>query len=90
MYNPGGASLPPPQESLESEYKHHLRDEFGIEFGRLLTITNMPIRRFSDYLVRIGKQQSYMTLLASSFNPSTGRPRDVPIPDQRFLGWAVA
>ena len=71
VFNPGGASLPPPQESLESEYKRHLRDEFGIEFGRLLTITNMPIRRFSDYLVRIGKQQSYMTLLASSFNPST-------------------
>ena len=71
VFNPGGASLPPAQDDLEREYKHHLREEFGIEFGRLLTITNMPIRRFSDYLVRIGQQQSYQTLLTNSFNPST-------------------
>jgi radical SAM/Cys-rich protein len=71
VFNPGGASLPPAQEGLEREYKRHLREEFGIEFGRLLTITNMPIRRFSDYLVRIGQQHSYKTLLATSFNPST-------------------
>lgn len=71
VFNPGGASLPPDQQGLEREYKHHLREEFGIEFGRLLTIANMPIRRFSDYLVRIGKQQSYRTLLTNSFNPST-------------------
>jgi radical SAM/Cys-rich protein len=71
VFNPGGASLPPPQEALEREYKRHLREEFGIEFGRLLTITNMPIRRFSDYLVRIGQQQSYRMLLTNSFSPST-------------------
>lgn len=71
VFNPGGVSLPPAQESLEPEYKRHLQEEFGIEFGRLLTITNMPIRRFSDYLVRIGQQQSYTTLLTNSFNPST-------------------
>lgn len=71
VFNPGGASLPPAQEGLEREYKHHLQEEFGIEFGRLLTITNMPIRRFSDYLVRIGQQQSYQTLLTNSFNANT-------------------
>jgi radical SAM/Cys-rich protein len=71
VFNPGGASLPPRQDVLERAYKQHLRDEFGIEFGRLLTITNMPIRRFSDYLVRIGQQQSYHSLLKNSFNPDT-------------------
>jgi radical SAM/Cys-rich protein len=71
VFNPGGASLPPRQDDLERAYKQHLRDEFGIEFGRLLTITNMPIRRFSDYLVRIGQQQSYLALLKNSFNPDT-------------------
>jgi radical SAM/Cys-rich protein len=71
VFNPGGASLPPRQEPLERAYKQHLLQEFGIEFGRLLTITNMPIRRFSDYLVRIGQQQSYQTLLTTSFNPDT-------------------
>lgn len=71
VFNPGGAALPPPQHALELEYKQHLRNDFGIEFGRLLTITNMPIRRFSDYLVHIGKQEDYTRLLEASFNPAT-------------------
>jgi len=71
VFNPGGASLPPPQQALEREYKHHLRENFGVEFGRLLTITNMPISRFSDQLVRLGKQEQYRQLLANSFNPET-------------------
>jgi len=71
VFNPGGAALPPPQDALELEYKQHLRNDFGIEFGRLLTITNMPIHRFSDYLVRIGKQDDYTHLLEASFNPAT-------------------
>lgn len=71
VFNPGGASLAPPQQALEQEYKHRLREDFGIEFGRLLTITNMPISRFSDQLVRLGKQEQYRQLLANSFNPGT-------------------
>ncbi|MBV9036744.1 MAG: DUF3641 domain-containing protein [Acidobacteriaceae bacterium] len=71
MFNSGGASLPPPQQTLELEYKARLRQDFGIEFGRLLTITNMPIHRFSKHLVRIGKQEQYSKLLQDSFNPAT-------------------
>ncbi len=70
VFNPGGASLPPSQEALELDYKKHLREQFGIEFHRLLTITNMPIRRFSDFLVRIGKQEQYSNLLRANFNPA--------------------
>jgi radical SAM/Cys-rich protein len=83
-FNPGGASVAPAQEVLEREYKHHLREEFGIEFGRLLTITNMPIRRFSDYLLRIGQQQLYQNC-SRTVQPEHCRARDVPIPDQCFL-----
>jgi radical SAM/Cys-rich protein len=71
VFNPGGASLPPSQPALESEYKQRLREDFGVEFGRLLTITNMPIHRFSEHLVRIGKLDIYTRLLADSFNPAT-------------------
>ncbi len=71
VYNPLGASLPPAQEQLEADYKKHLRQEFGIEFNRLFTITNMPIRRFTDFLVRTGKLRSYTDLLVNSFNPAT-------------------
>jgi radical SAM/Cys-rich protein len=71
VYNPLGASLPPPQEKLEADYKNHLRESFGIEFNRLFTITNMPIKRFADMLAREGKHESYMGLLVNHFNPAT-------------------
>jgi radical SAM/Cys-rich protein len=48
-----------------------LRDEFGIDFNRLFTITNMPIRRFSQQLIRIGKQHEYQKLLRENFNAET-------------------
>src|SRR4029077_5733245 len=48
-----------------------LRDGFGIEFNRLLTITNMPIKRFADQLRRLGDEREYMSLLVNHFNPAT-------------------
>lgn len=71
VYNPLGASLPPPQDKLEADYKIQLRDNFEIEFDRLFTITNMPIKRFAEFLLREGKHDSYMSVLANHFNPAT-------------------
>lgn len=71
VYNPLGASLPPPQSKLEADYKMHLRDSFGIEFDRLFTITNMPIKRFAEFILREGKHEAYMALLTNHFNPAT-------------------
>jgi radical SAM/Cys-rich protein len=71
VYNPLGAFLPPPQAKLEADYKRELHNRFGIEFNRLFTITNMPIKRFAEYLARSGKHQEYMSLLVNHFNPAT-------------------
>lgn len=71
VYNPVGAFLPPSQEKLESDYKRELGAAFGIEFHRLFTITNMPIRRFAADLERSGRQPEYMGLLVNHFNPAT-------------------
>jgi radical SAM/Cys-rich protein len=71
VFNPGGPSLPPEQASLEASYKRELFERFGIEFNRLLTLTNMPIRRFADYLERTGQTEEYMSLLVNHFNPDT-------------------
>ncbi len=71
VYNPLGPSLPAPQQDLERDYKRELGERFGIEFHHLLTITNMPIRRFADQLVRLGKTESYQALLVERFNPAT-------------------
>jgi radical SAM/Cys-rich protein len=71
VYNPLGAVLPPPQATLEARYKLELRSRFGIEFNSLATITNMPIKRFSEQLDRRGGLAEYETLLVAHFNPAT-------------------
>jgi radical SAM/Cys-rich protein len=71
VYNPLGASLPPAQEKLEADYKKHLYEAFGIQFHKLFTLTNMPIKRFAAYLTQSGKYESYMGLLVNHFNPGT-------------------
>lgn len=71
VFNPAGASLPPPQHRLEADYRTRLWKDFGIVFHRLFTIANMPISRFSQQLTRLGKQDFYRNLLEDNFNPAT-------------------
>jgi radical SAM/Cys-rich protein len=63
VYNPQGAALPPAQQALELDYKQHLAGEYGVIFNRLLTLANMPIRRFGSMLVSRGEFSAYMKLL---------------------------
>lgn len=67
VYNPQGPSLPPPQQALEHDYRHRLRDAYGIEFTRLYTLANMPIQRFGSTLVSKGQFGSYMQLLRDAY-----------------------
>lgn len=71
VYNPGGPYLPASQQGLESDYKKQLKDNFGIVFDRLFTITNMPITRWAKYLKAKGQLETYQRLLEESFNPQT-------------------
>merc|ERR1740130_729384 len=71
VYNPGGAFLPPPQETLHAKYTEELHSAFGVRFDDLFPITNMPIKRFADQLYRAGKLSEYMQLLVEQFNTST-------------------
>ena len=71
VYNPLGAFLPPPQESLEQKYKEELMDTFGISFNNLYTMTNIPVKRFADFLHRRGELEEYMDLLVRNFNLDT-------------------
>lgn len=68
VYNPNGAFLPPPQDVLELDYKRILWDEFEIEFNDLLTITNMPIKRFGGVLLAKGEYHAYMDLLRDNYS----------------------
>lgn len=67
VYNPVGAVLPPPQASLEADYKRELGQRFGIRFNQLMTITNMPISRFGAVLLSQGEYVPYMQLLRDNY-----------------------
>ena len=71
VYNPLGAFLPPPQAKLEEKYHQILEQNFGILFHSLFTMTNMPIKRFADFLHRRDELKDYMDLLVRNFNKDT-------------------
>jgi radical SAM/Cys-rich protein len=63
VYNPQGPSLPPPQATLEADYRRRLGEDFGIVFTRLLVLANMPIARFGSTLISKGGFREYMARL---------------------------
>ena len=71
MVNPVGAFLAAPQAALEREWKAGLARDHGITFDRLITLNNMPISRFLEWLLESGNLQAYMERLTNAFNPST-------------------
>jgi radical SAM/Cys-rich protein len=71
VYNPVGAFLPPAQGAIERDFKRELLARYGVTFDSLYTITNMPIRRFLEYLRRSGNEERYMRKLVEAFNPAT-------------------
>nr|WP_221408148.1 arsenosugar biosynthesis radical SAM (seleno)protein ArsS [Fulvivirga imtechensis] len=70
VYNPGGAFLPGNQAELERDFKKELKGHYGIEFNSLFTITNLPISRFLEFLIRTENYEEYMEKLVASFNPA--------------------
>lgn len=69
VYNPVEPVLPPPQETLREDYRHFLREQFGIEFNELFTIANMPIKRYGSMLMSKGRFGEYMDLLRGAHRP---------------------
>lgn len=67
VYNPQGASLPPPQQALEQDYKQHLQEQYGVSFNQLLALTNLPIKRFGSQLISHGGFADYMQLLKDNY-----------------------
>jgi radical SAM/Cys-rich protein len=59
--------LPPPQETLEQQYREHLHERYGISFNQLYVLTNMPIQRFGSMLISKGELGTYLTLLKNAY-----------------------
>ena len=70
VYNPTGAFLPPPQAAVEADFRRELRDRHDIVFNSLYAITNMPISRFLEFLLRSGNYDRYMQKLIQAYNPA--------------------
>ncbi|HUF09280.1 MAG TPA: arsenosugar biosynthesis radical SAM (seleno)protein ArsS [Rhodothermales bacterium] len=69
--NPVGAFIAGSQPSLEAEWKEALLSNHGVQFDRLLTLNNMPIARYLEWLIDKGLLESYMERLLAAFNPAT-------------------
>jgi radical SAM/Cys-rich protein len=69
VYNPVGAFLPPRQGGIEADFKRELEHRHGVAIDGVYTITNMPISRFLEFLVRSGNYEGYMRKLVDTFNP---------------------
>ena len=67
VYNPQGPFLPPEQTGLQDDYQRELSVHFGVQFNRLLVITNMPIHRFGSTLVSRGQFDAYLRLLKDNY-----------------------
>jgi len=70
VYNPSGAFLPGDQAALERDFKKELKENYDITFTNLFTITNLPISRFLEFLVRTDNYEDYMEKLIHAFNPA--------------------
>eukprot|EP01083_Nonionella_stella_P144337 450503_1 len=80
VYNPQGPTLPPSQKKLEAKYKLELFDHFGIHFGELFCFSNMPLKRYCDYLYKCRDLVSVSwdgKLYDCDFNQAAGIPMDI-------------
>lgn len=70
VYNPVGAYLPGSQEALAQEYRRRLEQEHGVVFNQLYCLTNCPVGRYLEYLIRTDNYEDYMEELINAFNLS--------------------
>lgn len=85
VYNPGGVFLAPSADTLEDAYKQELQETYNITFNSLLCLNNMPIKRWSDELIRRGEMEAYMEMLVNAFNPGAGE--GLMCRDTVSIGW---
>ena len=58
------------RQALEADFKRILQQQHGIVFNRLLAITNLPISRYLEYLLRSENLETYMETLVQAYNPA--------------------
>jgi radical SAM/Cys-rich protein len=70
VYNPTGAFLPPRQAAVESDFRRELKARHGVVFNHLFVLTNLPINRFLEFLLRTEQYDAYMQRLVGAYTPA--------------------
>lgn len=70
VHNPVGAYLPGSQAALEQEYRQRLQKDYGVYFNTLFCLTNCPVGRYLEFLIRSDNYKDYMHTLITAFNRS--------------------
>src|SRR5579864_687354 len=70
VFNPTGAFLPPRQATIEPDFRRELLKRYGVVFNHLYVITNMPINRFLEFLLRTNQYETYIQRLIDAYNPA--------------------
>lgn len=71
VYNPSGILLSGSQSELQREFKTKLYDQYQVVFNDLYCINNIPVNRFLESLIRVGKYEEYLASLLEAYNPGT-------------------
>jgi radical SAM/Cys-rich protein len=85
VHNPVGAYMPGAQKELEAEYKKRLFNDHGVIFNRLFCITNMPVGRYLEYLLKSDNFEDYMADLYGAYNPLAAE--NVMCRSSMSVGW---
>jgi radical SAM/Cys-rich protein len=85
VHNPAGAYLPGSQQALEREYHDQLAKEYGIHFNHLFALTNCPVGRYLEFLVKTDNLVDYLQDLQHAFNPAAAK--SVMCRNTLSVGW---
>jgi arsenite methyltransferase len=58
-------------KQIEKDYRETLYSNYGITFDKFISITNIPIGRFREYLLTSGNYEKYLDILVNNFNYET-------------------
>lgn len=71
VYNPTGSYVPDNLSVLETKYRSILKEVHNVEFNKFISMVNVPVKRFEDYLKEEGTLEDYYSDLRNNFNPAT-------------------
>lgn len=71
VYNPTGTYLVDDAADLENKYRSILKEKYNIDFKGFISMVNVPVKRYRNFLKEEGSLAEYSSLLKKNYNPAT-------------------